>query len=160
MKSDEKIHPLVREIFNYSGLFYDELEDSRLNFELFLLRHGMNPYKLWIPLTENETLQLINNMKNTSTQDDTFDKLFFDKSRDLYELKAKYIYDCNKNIFKKILPEVYNKIIGLQSSGKLTMGKSRPKKAKSTFRSGDSQGKDMIRNMNRMTGTTLKRFQK
>ena len=34
------------------------------------------------------------------------------------------------------------------------------KRAKSTFRSGDSQGKDMIRNMNRMTGTTLKRFQK
>ena len=34
------------------------------------------------------------------------------------------------------------------------------KKAKSTFRSGDSQGKDMIRNMNRMTETTVKRFQK
>ena len=33
-----------------------------------------------------------------------------------------------------------------------------PKKAKPTFRSGNSQGKDMIKNMNRMTGTTLKRF--
>ena len=48
----------------------------------------------------------------------------------------------------------------LNYEGEDSYRKSKPKKAKSTFRSGNSQGKDMIRNMNRMTGTTLKRFQK
>ena len=65
--------------------------------------------------------------------------------------------DKNRNKIYKLA----TKLNVYKPSGKPTERKrSRPKKAKSTFRSGDSQGKDMIRNMNRMTGTTLKRFQK
>ena len=36
--------------------------------------------------------------------------------------------------------------------------KSQPRKAKSAFRSGNSQGRGVIRNMNKITGTALNRF--
>ena len=35
---------------------------------------------------------------------------------------------------------------------------SKPKKAKPTFRTGESQGRGMIRNMNKITGIAVKRF--
>ena len=36
--------------------------------------------------------------------------------------------------------------------------KPKPKKAKPTFRSGNSQGRGVIKNMNRITETAMKRF--
>jgi len=48
-----------------------------------------------------------------------------------------------------------------KSEGKTTERKrklSQPRKAKSTFRTGESQGRGMIRNMNKITGIAVKRF--
>ena len=68
--------------------------------------------------------------------------------------------DKNRNKIYKLA----TKLNVYKPSGKPTERKRKrqpqPKKAKSTFRSGNSQGRGVIRNMNKITGTALKRFQK
>jgi len=75
----------------------------------------------------------------------------YNRIRDMYKQYGWKTESINKEIM-----HIENEI---KSIGKPTNRKrSKPKKAKPTFRSGNSQGKDMIKNMNRMTGTTLRRF--
>ena len=83
---------------------------------------------------------------------------------EFYKTRKEYEHDlpllkatCDKNGM-----DVYNfgKMFGLIKPTEVGYIKDDKEQGKSAFRSGDSQGKSMIRNMNRMTGAALKRFQK
>ena len=54
--------------------------------------------------------------------------------------------------------DVYNSMKKNGTTSYRRRKSSKPKKAKSTFRTGESQGRGMIRNMNKITGTAVKRF--
>ena len=130
------------------------LENMKINFKKY-----SKDQKLF-----NNVLQDLKKIKNLSRDEKALYKLLDDQfeyfklqkmggSRDYDDVVDRILNKNGEDIYKLM------KKLNIGQNGKsIERKRSRPKRAKPTFRSGDSQGKDMIRNMNRMTGATLKRF--
>ena len=78
-----------------------------------------------------------------------------------HDIKSGKLHKNDEFTIKKA-EQAYKSYKELKKLGKETERKRlvKPRKAKSAFRTGASQGKDVIKNMNRMTETAVKRFQK
>ena len=136
-----------------SGISINSLDVSRNNFNDYLTLKDIDPDKAWIPISDDEMSQIISNLNDDNKINEMQEQLVFIIPSDPTKLKARYIFHKGESIFKKLSPDVANKITKVENTDndEPISGETSERKRKTNNR---------INTKRRQTGYTTKRGNK